>query len=369
MSISYPASKQGPLTTGERLHDLEFLNVKGKPFSLYDNNVYGWPKAIHLTASPEDAVVELESFANLSKEFGQAETHVLAITRAPAEANAVVKERLGLPFPVLSDPEGALHEAAGLDESGGAVTLLLDPVLRLERKVTGADGASQAEVALTHARARAEVLRPSIVVAAQAPILGVLNVLDPAHCRRLMAFWEQGRKLDNITASSEDRSNRTKPKTKIRTDVIIPEDLPESQELIAVMGRRLLPEVVKGFGFRVSRMERFRVGCYDSTSGGHFAPHRDNTTQLTQHRRYALTLNLNTGEYEGGFLRFPEYGPQLYAPPAGGAIVFSCSLLHLASPVTSGRRFVLVGFFWGEEEHKIYERSHAGLTFEESLSG
>ncbi len=368
MLMSYPASKQGPLAAGERLYDLAFLDVKGQPISLYNNIVYGWPKAIHVTASPENALVELERFASLSKEFGQAETHALAITGAPVEANAAVVERLKLPFPVLSDPESALHKAAGLNESAGAVTLMFDPVLRLERKITGADGASQAEVALAHARARAEFLRPS-VVAAQAPILAVPNVLDRDHCRRLMTFWEQGQKLDNMVTSSAERPNRANPKTKIRADVIIPEDSPESQELIDVMDRRLLPEVLKGFAFRVSRKERFRIGCYDSTSGGHFAPHRDNTTPRTKHRRYALTLNLNTGEYEGGFLRFSEYGPQLYAPPAGGAIVFSCSLLHLVSPVTSGRRFVIVGFFWGEEEHKIYERTHADLTFEQSLSG
>ena len=101
---------------------------------------------------------------------------------------------------------------------------------------------------------------------------------------------------------------------------------------------------------------------------GVFVPHRDNTTAMTAHRRYALTLNLNSGEYEGGFLRLPEYGPQLYAPPPGGAVVFSCSLLHLVAPVTKGRRFVVVGFFWGEEVQKIYERNHADAAAEQTLS-
>jgi predicted 2-oxoglutarate/Fe(II)-dependent dioxygenase YbiX len=316
--------------------------------------------------SPEDALLELERFASLSEEFGRAETQILAITRAPSEVNADVLERLKLPFLVLSDPEGALHKAVGLDEPGAAVTLLLDSVLRLERKITATEGASQAEIALAHARARAKVLHPSVVVA-QAPILAVPNVLDRDHCQRLIAFWEQGQKLENIVASSRVCSNRANPKTKSRTDVIIPEDSPESQELVNIMARRLLPEILKGFGFRVSRMEHFRVGCYDSISGGYFAPHRDNTTPLTKHRRYALTLNLNTGEYEGGHLRFPEYGPQLYAPLAGGAIVFYCSLLHLVLPVTLGRRFVIVGFFWGEEEHKIYESGQADLSFGQSF--
>ncbi len=50
-----------------------------------------------------------------------------------------------------------------------------------------------------------------------------------------------------------------------------------------------------------------------------------------------LTINLNTPEY-------PEYGPERYCPPAGGAIIFSCSLLHEAPPVTKGRRFTLLSF-------------------------
>ncbi|MEE8297276.1 MAG: hypothetical protein V3R26_05540, partial [Hyphomicrobium sp.] len=170
-----------------------------------------------------------------------------------------VVERLKLPFLVLSDPEGALHKAAGLDEIGGTVTLLFDSILRFERKVTGSDGARQAEAALAHAQARLKVQQPNIV-AAQAPILALPNVLNRDHCHRLIAFWEQGQKLDNTVASSKVRSNRNNPKTKMRADVIIPEDSSESQELVEAIRRRLLPEVLKGFGFRVSRMEHFRIG-------------------------------------------------------------------------------------------------------------
>ena len=50
-------------------------------------------------------------------------------------------------------------------------------------------------------------------------------------------------------------------------------------------------------------------GCTDSVRGGHFAPHCDNTTVLTEPRRHALSVNLNSGEYEGGFLRLPENMP------------------------------------------------------------
>ena len=61
-----------------------------------------------------------------------------------------------------------------------------------------------------------------------------------------------------------------------------------------------------------------------------------------------LAAMIRTGEYEGGGLRFPEFGPRVYRPAAGEAIVFSCSLLHEAMAVTHGERFVLLGFLLDE---------------------
>ena len=57
-----------------------------------------------------------------------------------------------------------------------------------------------------------------------------------------------------------------------------------------------------------------------------------------------MTLNLNGDQYEGGELTFPEYGPDLYKPGDGGAVIFSCSLLHEALPVTEGTRYALLTF-------------------------
>ena len=115
----------------------------------------------------------------------------------------------------------------------------------------------------------------------------------------------------------------------------------------SVVGRRVMPEVRKAFAFRATRFEGFKIGCYDASTGGFFRPHRDNLTSSTAHRVFALTLNLNDG-YEGGQLRFPEYGNQLYRPAAGAALIFSCAHLHEVLDVTAGRRFVLLSFLYGE---------------------
>ncbi|WP_292156875.1 2OG-Fe(II) oxygenase [Brevundimonas sp.] len=105
-------------------------------------------------------------------------------------------------------------------------------------------------------------------------------------------------------------------------------------------------------------MERYLVACYDATDQAHFRPHRDNTTSGTAHRRFAVSINLNA-DFEGGEVGFPEYGPQTYRPPVGGAVVFSCSLLHQVTPVSRGRRYAFLPFLYDEAAATIRE---ANLT-------
>ena len=110
--------------------------------------------------------------------------------------------------------------------------------------------------------------------------------------------------------------------------------------------RRLKPEILRVFRFDATRMERYLVSCYDAQTGGYFRPHRDNDGD--GHRQFAVTLNLNAEEYEGGDLRFPEYGLLTYRAPTGGACVFSCGLMHEATPVTKGKRYAFLPFLYDE---------------------
>jgi len=117
--------------------------------------------------------------------------------------------------------------------------------------------------------------------------------------------------------------------------------------------RRIVPELQKAFQFAATRLERYIVSCYDAGEGGYFHRHRDNTTKGTAHRRFAITINLNVGEYAGGELCFPEFGLRRYRAETGGAIVFSCSLLHEALPVTQGRRYCVLPFLYDEAAARI----------------
>lgn len=74
-----------------------------------------------------------------------------------------------------------------------------------------------------------------------------------------------------------------------------------------------------------------------------------------------MTINLNE-DFEGGDLRFPEFGPRTYRAPAGGAIVFSCALLHEATPVTKGNRFAFLPFLYDEAAAKVREENDRYLA-------
>jgi predicted 2-oxoglutarate/Fe(II)-dependent dioxygenase YbiX len=171
----------------------------------------------------------------------------------------------------------------------------------------------------------------------------------PEQCAKLIAVWEQqGRSETGVeSATGGGRAEQRSAQLKRRRDHIVG-DRQRSRELATTIGRRVMPELSKAFAYRASRFEGFKIACYQASDRGFFRVHRDNLSPATAHRRFALTLNLNDG-YQGGQLRFPEYGPELYRPAAGAGLVFSCSHLHEVLDVTAGRRFVLLSFLFGEE--------------------
>ncbi|MBK6706569.1 MAG: 2OG-Fe(II) oxygenase [Sphingomonadales bacterium] len=187
-----------------------------------------------------------------------------------------------------------------------------------------------------------------------APVLEVPDVLEPGLCDHLVNLYrEQGgvesgfmRDVNGKTVHVIDHGHKQ------RSDLML-NDPELRRRLLARIHDRVLPMISRAFQFEVTRMERYIVACYDAESGGHFRPHRDNTTKGTAHRRFAVTINLNTGEYDGGQLMFPEYGQRSYLAPKGGAIVFSCSLLHQALPVTRGQRFAFLPFLYDEAAAQI----------------
>ncbi len=237
------------------------------------------------------------------------------------------------------DPDGTVARAYGV-ASGDLTAVVLDPNLRVVGVVVGDRLADQVIELLDGTVHRG----PATVVVAQAPVLLLPRALDAAYQDRLLGVWEHEGWIETGVERSSGEILDADYKRRRDHTVRDPELL---RELSSVLGRRVLPEVRKAFAFQANRFEGFKIACYDSSIGGFFRPHRDNLTPSTAHRVFALTLNLND-RYEGGELRFPEYGNQLYRPDAGAALVFSCAHLHEVLDVTAGRRFVLLSFLYGE---------------------
>ncbi len=220
---------------------------------------------------------------------------------------------------------------------------LLDPMLRvMAAEPIEAVGAvlDQLASAIEQA-ARAE--------SAFAPVLVVPRIFEPEICAELVGYYRQiGGEPSGFAIDVDGRTlQRVHPGLKRRRDVWI-EDARLRGDVRRRLVERLFPMIQRAWGWRPTEIERDIVTCYDSADQGFFSAHRDDATAGTAHRRFAVTVNLNTPDYEGGALRFPEFGARLYKPPTGGAIVFGCSLLHEATPVTQGVRYALTPFLYDE---------------------
>jgi peroxiredoxin/predicted 2-oxoglutarate/Fe(II)-dependent dioxygenase YbiX len=257
---------------------------------------------------------------------------------------------------------GALPREAGAPSVARARRLwvVLDPTLRVVAAIPFApDGGERAAVFDL-----VDKLPPPerfAGVELQAPVLFLPNVFEPDFCRKLIGLYdthggtESGfmREVDGKTVTVHDHAHKRRKDYTIADQAVI-------GETQARIRRRIVPEILKVHQFRVTRMERYIVSCYSAEDGGHFRQHRDNTTKGTAHRRFAVTINLNDA-FSGGELTFPEYGPRTFKPPAGGAVVFSCSLLHAATQVTAGTRYAFLPFLYDDEAAKIREANNAYL--------
>jgi len=255
------------------------------------------------------------------------------------------------------------HDA---DPTRGRVPLrrmwvVLDPTLRVMRVVPFAEDGSDAGAVMAYLRS----LPPPERFAGfevQAPVLVLPDVFEPEFCERLIGLYDvEDRRETGFMVEVGGRTvQRLDPGHKRRRDHII-EDAEIVRQIQQRFARKVAPQVAKAYQYNATWMERYLVGCYRVEDGGHFAPHRDNTTKGTAHRRFAASVNLNA-DFDGGEVNFPEFGPRGFKPPPGGAVVFSCSLLHSVARVTRGRRYAFLPFMYDEDAAKLREANRKFLA-------
>lgn len=283
-------------------------------------------------------------------EFDDVHASFFGVTVEAADATRVQDRLPGLRW--FLDFDGAVSRAYGAlptDDSNlfRRMWVVLDPSLRVIATIPFSTESANVEKVIALIK---HLPAPALHTGAGSfpPVLVLPNVLEQDLCQTLVnAYQAHGgeesgfmREVGGKTVLIKDHAHKR------RRDFTI-EDAKLISTLQQRVQRRIAPEVAKAFQFQVTRMERYLVGCYRADEGGHFRPHRDNTTKGTAHRRFAVTINLNE-DFGGGELSFPEFGYYALKPKPGCAVVFSCSLLHMAFPVTSGVRYAFLPFLYDD---------------------
>ncbi len=304
------------------------------------------------------AMSEVAELARLASLFSEDHLVIGCVFTGQTEAAANLAAISGGTLSFLADQDGAISRLYGASEMPR--TIILDPMLR-----------AIADIAWDHAQGHANMVRtvlqglPSVDDSAGvpmfAPALMVPRVFSFGICDFLIQFYETQGAVDSGFQFDVDGKTVTLSdwRLKRRSDVAV--GVPEVRELIRDhIVRRLVGPIERYFQFKVTRMDRYIVACYDSEVAAHFHRHRDNINAGAQHRRFALSINLNK-DFDGGDLMFPEFGRKTYRPSEGGALVFSCGALHQVTPVTRGRRYAFLAFMYGEEDVALRERNNAKL--------
>jgi peroxiredoxin/predicted 2-oxoglutarate/Fe(II)-dependent dioxygenase YbiX len=185
--------------------------------------------------------------------------------------------------------------------------------------------------------------------ASSAPALVLPRIFEPEFCADLVTLFRSGAQSQSGFAAVVGGRTLTVLDTRLkrRQDVTIADEALKAiidHKLVT----RLFPIIRRALGWTAEYIERHLIVRYGEADGGFFSAHRDDVTPGTAHRKFAVSLALNE-DYDGGELRFPEFGARTYRAPLGGAVVFACSLLHEVAPVSRGGRYAFLPFLYDAE--------------------
>jgi peroxiredoxin len=298
----------------------------GTPASTGTDHLAGKPILLLFSPSLDEEI--LVAFRDAFADLTSHQATLFAISRQGSEANGAVHARLALPFAILADTRADIFKGYGVDPypaEPGATLFMLDAGHRVLRVLERMAPAAMVKEALTELR-HLNAARPATRLQAHPPVLVLSRMLSDADCDFLAEIWR--RKVpeyptDGFTAGTRREGGDFKVVHDGgygRAVEYIVRDEALQRFIDGRLRRRLLPEIRKAFQATGLQREGYRIAGYEA--GGFINPHRDNSIPTNAKRRFTMTVNLNAGEYEGGDLRFREYGEQLYAVERGTAIVW-----------------------------------------------
>lgn len=352
-------TRLGGLEVGDILPDFTVRDHNDELLNLDDDSVAGKPTLLvmlpgEVGAGHEPLLREIDAMA---QRIGELASQAFVLTSSSPAALAELHQALGLSYALLADPQGKAFQSMGLAPAAGTlvgapITLV---VLRANRHVAAlfsyVEGRSLGQ-ALSCLEGQAKERQP-MAMTSHPPVLIVPDVFSAEDCQRLITIFnlegnvwvEPGHGDKGMTSDYKMKIPEYGRGDRVDHWVITP----ATRDFISRrLQTRLFPEISKAFHYQVTKAETYRIARYEGERGGQLHGHRDNASSLVAHRRFAVSVNLNTEEFTGGELRFPEFGDQRYRPQTGAAIAFSSSLLHEVMQLREGRRFALLAFVFGD---------------------
>jgi len=295
----------------------------------------------------------LDAFRGHESVFNDATVSFVGITVDPGE-RFESRSQSGIHFLLDRDGEISRHcgaapiEAVPLGTQYRVTWTIVDPSLHvLAHFHTGADVA-ECEAIFAFLTGL-PVPDPFTSCEIPAPILVLPRLFEPEFCASLIGLYEQGHPRDS--GFMRNNVEMFDYSFKRRRDYFV-DDEAVKQIILRRISMCVIPEIRKLFFMKITRIERYLVGCYAAEDEAHFRPHRDNGQAVTAHRRFALSVALNE-DFDGGELLFPEYNQRRHRVPRGWGIVFPCAVVHAVTRVTRGCRYAFLPFLFDEVGAKI----------------
>lgn len=328
----------------------------GRPLGLHDDHLAGRPLLVLLVNQPNALGRVLADFAAHQSTLQKWSVPVVVISASiDAAADRLTREQSGSAWPVLCDSTGAVFAGYGLHKDAGdsvSRAVLLTPGRQVRAWFDWVPGEPSTIGNIMSEIEQSVSTLESHWTTTHAPVLQVPGVLTREECAEVIRAFEHDEPLMiRPPRSGEIAGNYKIPVYEHNRQDRIDQIIKEPQALAFLDQRiwdRVVPVIKKAFAYEVTRREDLHVARYVGKRGGHAMGHRDNVSQATAYRRFALSLNLND-DYEGGEVAFSEYGNQRYKSVAGTALVFSSALLHEVLETTSGTRYTLISHFFNEQ--------------------
>jgi predicted 2-oxoglutarate/Fe(II)-dependent dioxygenase YbiX len=174
------------------------------------------------------------------------------------------------------------------------------------------------------------------------------NILNDEEIEKMLKFGNDG-KISIGKVGTSVNSER-----KVRYDISM-QNIDSIREIDQLIYCRIKDQINHDFNIDWKYREQWKMGYYDGEQKGFYDQHRDTYGPMA-YRKISLIIALSDpNDYEGGELHFSELNKS-YKLEKGSIIVFKSNEMHGVTPVTSGKRKVIISFgFDMEGREKKYE--------------